>query len=152
MDQKKTSIYSHFKTDKSKEREGEWVEYRGGVQLLIARSGGANSRFSHVFERRSEPHQRKLRTGEKLGEETASRLLAETYAETVVLGWRTRDLETNVIENDIVYGEDGEPIRYSFEAVVKLLTDLPDFFAQVREDAGNFATFKQIQREADAKN
>ncbi len=119
--------------------------------LLVARSGGANARFSSVFERRSEPHQRKLRNSEKLGEEIAAKLLAETYAETVVLDWSTKD-DKGAITPHVIYDGEGNEMLFTFDNVVKLFIDLPDFFAMVRSDAGNYANFRRASQEADAKN
>jgi len=66
--------------------------------------------------------------------------MAEVYAETVLLGW------TGVAD------ENGTPLPFTKENCVKLLTDLPDLFRDIQEQAQRVANFRAADLEADAKN
>jgi hypothetical protein len=60
--------------------------------------------------------------------------------ETVLLGWES------------VTGPDGKPLEFSKENAVKLFTDLPDLFKDIRETAEDMTLFKLELDEADAGN
>ncbi len=133
------SIYRKFKTDSTVETEGVVLDYGDGVRIRVARAGGANKAYLKAIERLSRKYRRQIQL-DVLDEETARRLLREIYAETVVLGWEG------------VTDEAGEPMPFTRENCVKLLTDLPDLFADVQAQAANAALFKAEIDEADAKN
>lgn len=134
-----SSLYDLFGTDKNLETAGIWLDYGKAGRIKIARAGGSNKRFATDFEQRMRPHRRKLELG-TLDEDTANRILAEAFAHTVVL-----DLEN-------VRGPDGAIIAYSPENVVQLFIDLPDLFADVREQAMKVANFAASSIEHDAGN
>jgi len=133
-----TSPYAQFQTDESLETEGVVLDY-GDYQIRIARAGGANKRFAKVLEAKQKPHRRQIQN-ETLDEGVARKLLAESYAEAVVLGW------------DNLTGPDGKPMPYSKQNCVKLLLDLPDLFADIREQAAKVALFRREEIEEAAGN
>jgi hypothetical protein len=144
------SLYKKFANDKELEVGGVWAEFDEGIELKMRRAGGANERYMKTLQRKLEPHQRKLRTGERLAYDLNRRLLAESYAEAVVCDWRSKQEDgtyTSTIE-----GPDGSPMVFSVEACAKLFFDLPDFFALVISDAENRAMFATQDKQADAKN
>lgn len=134
------SLYESYKTAAPKEKEGVWVSFKGGVRLLMARAGGANNKYRESLRRRMLPHQRALRTGEEIEEAVANKVMAEAYADAIILDWEG------------VTDENKQPLECTKENVVKVFTDLPDFFTLVREDAQNRAHFLAADEAADAKN
>jgi len=138
------SLYKLFKTDENLETDGIWLEYGQNekgepIRIKIARAGGHNSAFSKALEKATRPYRKAIQTG-MLDNKTADKLYKEVFADTVVLDWIN------------VEGPDGKPMEFKRENVLKLFEDLPDLFADLREQANNVALFREEVREADLGN
>lgn len=140
------SLYKTFQTDTALEAHGIELEYgyvdgdeTRPIRLRIARSGGSNARFAKLLEAKTKPHRRSIQT-ETIDKKLAERLFMEVFAETVVLGW------TNVQD------QEGVELPFSKENVIKVFTDLPDLWADVREQSAKASLFRQEVREVDAGN
>jgi len=133
-----TSPYALFSTDTNLEQAGITLDY-GSFRLSIARAGGANRKFAQVLEAKLKPHRRQIQT-ETLADEVAHRLIVEAYAESVILGW------------DGVVDTAGQPLPFTRDNAVRLMTDLPDLFRDVQEQATKAALFRRQAQEADEKN
>ncbi len=138
------SLYKLFKTDEHLETDGIWLEYGQNekgepIRIKIARAGGHNSAFSKALEKATRPYRKAIQTG-LLDNKTADKLYKEVFADTVVLDWIN------------VEGPDGKPMEFKRENVLKLFEDLPDLFADLREQANNVALFREEVREADLGN
>lgn len=132
------SIYDAFKTDPNAEQNGIDLDF-GDFKVTIARSGGANKKYEKLIRQKLDRYKRAI-AFDALPEETAKRVLIECYAEAVVLGW------TGVLD------ENGLPIDFSVENCVKLFTELPEFFTQVREESERVGNFLIAKRKAAAGN
>jgi hypothetical protein len=132
------SPYTLFATDNRLEQDGILLDY-GSFRLRIARAGGANRRFAQVLEAKLKPHRRQIQT-ETLADEVAHRLIVEAYAEAVLLGWEG------------VVDAGGQPMPFTRDNAVRLLTDLPDLFRDLQEQATKAALFRRQAEEADEKN
>jgi hypothetical protein len=131
--------YEMFKTNANAEVErGIDLDY-GDFKIRIVRAGGANKKFSQLLTAKMRPYRRQI-DNDTLDPAVADRLMAEVYADTIILGW------------DGVCGEDGKPLSFSKENVVKILTDLPDMFRDIQSQAMLAANFKIEERKEDAKN
>lgn len=131
--------YALFKTDQNLEAgQGVKLEY-DGFSITIHRAGGGNRKYQTVFSSKIAPHRRKVDQG-TLAEDVMRRVLAETYAESVITGW----------EN--VTDEQGKPIEFTTENVTKLLLDLPELFNDIINSATDLKNFRAAAIEADAKN
>ena len=138
------SLYKLFKTNENLETDGIWLEYgqteKGEpVRIKIARAGGNNSAFSKALEKATRPYRKAIQTG-MLDNKTADKLYKDVFADTVVLDWIN------------VEGPDGKPMEFKRENVLKLFEDLPDLFADLREQANNVALFREEVREVDLGN
>lgn len=138
------SLYKLFKTNENLETDGIWLEYgqteKGEpVRIKIARAGGHNVAFSKALEKATRPYKKAIQTG-MLDNKTADKLYKEVFADTVVLDWIN------------VEGPDGQPMEFKRENVLKLFEDLPDLFADLREQANNVALFREEVREVDLGN
>jgi hypothetical protein len=139
------SLYQQFKTDEKLEKEGILVDFGVNqrtdkpIRFRIARAGGSNITFAKAMEKATRPHKRALHLG-TLSNDVAEKIYREVFIDTVLLDWEEVD------------GSDGQPLPFTRENAVKLFTDLPDLFAQLREDAGNAALFLAEVREADLGN
>lgn len=138
------SLYKQFKTDANLEKEGILLELGQTddgkpIAFRIARAGGGNVAFAKVMEAKMKPYRRQLQT-DTLDPKVAERILREVYAEAVILGW----------EN--VQDEDGNEMEFSVENCIKLLTDLPELYLEIQQSSQKTALYRQMVREADAKN
>jgi len=133
-----TSPYSLFATDNKLETDGITLDY-GAFKIRIARAGGANRKFQQVLEAKLKPHRRQIQT-ETLADELAHRLIIEAYAEAVLLGW------------DGVVDAAGQPLAFTRDNAIRLMTDLPDLFRDVQEQATKAALFRKLADEAAEKN
>lgn len=139
-----SSLYKQFKTDESLEKEGIVLNYgqnsKGeNIDIKIARAGGHNTRFAKTAEQVLKPYRRQIanETADRKSMEEAMRVI---YARSVVIGWSG------------VEDEDGKPMVFTEENCVKLFTDLPDLFADLREQAEKQALFRRIALEDESKN
>lgn len=131
--------YEIFGTDKNLESgNGVTIQYPG-FSVTIHRAGGANKRFASVLRQKMKPHQHKFERG-LLDDETSEKILIETYAESVVIGWKG------------VTDSEGEEIPFTTANVVKLLTELPELFADIKAQATNAANFREQVEQAEEKN
>ena len=135
---KPKSIYDVFETDESLEAKGIRVRIADSV-FIVARAGGSNERFRKVAEAKTRPLRRRIETNTIEAEEL-NRVMAEIFAESVLLGWE------NVTQRD------GTPLTFSRDNVVKLLLDLPDLFQVLQEESKTLANFKALEIEGDVKN
>lgn len=138
------SLYKSFGTDTSLEKTGILLEYGNNskgkpIAIRIARAGGANKRYENVLDVRLKPYRRQLQT-ETMPKDLQEKLLMEVYAETVVLGW----------EN--VEDESGNELEFTKENVIKVFTDLPDLYEDIKTQSIRAALFRQGVLEEDSKN
>lgn len=140
------SLYSTFKTDGNLEKDGIELEYgflnedpTKPIRIRIARSGGSNLRFAKILEAKTKPHRRSIQT-ETIDKKLSEQLFKEVYAESVILGWSN------------VQDENGVDLEFSRDNVIKVLTDLPDLWADIREQSNKAALFRQDVLETDAGN
>lgn len=143
------SIYDVFQTDQDVEKSGIKIDY-GPFYFLIARAGGANKRYSTRLEALLKPYRRAIQT-ETMDEKVGLDLVAQAYAETVILGWGHVDKDGKVVDG-VVLGRDGKPLELTVDNVKRVLLDLPDLFKDLREQAEKAALFRVQVKEADAKN
>jgi hypothetical protein len=96
-------------------------------------------KFSKVLEAKTRPYRRLIQE-DKLDGELATKLLIETFAETVILGWEG------------VKDKRGKNVPHTTENAVKLLVDLPDLFSELREAASKQSNFRTAEIADDAGN
>jgi hypothetical protein len=132
------SVYSAFKTDKTLEEAGIWLNY-GDFKIKIARAGGGNKRFENSCKNRLKGYERALQIG-ALSNDKANELMQEIYAESVILDWEG------------VEDEQGNQLEFNKANVVKVLKDLPELFKDIEENSKKIALFRQDVLEKDSKN
>lgn len=131
--------YKLFETNKELEiGKGVTLQYPG-FSIVIHRAGGMNKKFARVLDEKMKPFRQRFDRG-LLDEETSQRILVETYAESVVIGWQK------------VTDKDGKLMKFTVENVIKLFTDLPDLFDDVKNQANQVSVFRQEQEKVAEKN
>lgn len=133
------NLYQTFKATAELEKQGIDLHLGDDVSIRLARAGGSNARFGKLLGDKLKPYRRQIDNG-TMDDAVASKIMAEVYAETVILGWSG------------VTDEAGNPLEFNKPNCVKLFTDLPDLFRIVQEEAGRLSNFRAEERESDAKN
>lgn len=142
-----SNLFKMFKTDKSVERDGVWLNFgpisdepgAPETKIKIARAGGANSQFDKRRESLLKPYRHQIQH-DIFPEEMARKVMHQLFAETVVLDW----------EN--VYNDQGVKLDCTVENIMYLFGELPDMFTQIKTNAEQTTLFREYVREADAKN
>lgn len=143
-----TNPFEMFETNKTSEAEGIVLNYSDVFWVKVARAGGANDHYKRIFTEKLRPFRRAIQT-DTMDEAASGRLMREAAAEGLVLDWGT-----GVYPNGrgSIPGRNGEPLAFTTENVVQLFEALPDFFADVYEQASKAASFRALELEADGKN
>lgn len=131
-------LYKQLKTVPDFETNGVWIDY-GEFKIKIARAGGANKNFAKCAEKLSRPYRRAIQTG-MISVDKAEEILLQVYAKSVILDW-----EDVTDEND-------KKLDFSEENVIKVMTDLPDLFNDIKNQASSPEIFRENIPEQDAKN
>lgn len=142
------SGYAAFKTNKGLEETGVWFDY-GKFRLLCARSGGSNRRFARMFEAKTRPYQRAIKT-DTLDIELSNRLMRELFAEAVILDWNTKNDEGQWVQR--IELPDGSLGPVTRENILLVLEDVPELWADIQNEAQKAANYRDAVREANAGN
>ncbi len=150
-----SKLYELFEMDSVLEREGITVNY-GSVKFLLARAGGRNTDFKKIFSAKAKKYRNQI-DNETLGDDAADRIMAESYAEGVVLGWWSRKEDENgdpILKKDeeqwvdTIENRTGKKVKFSIDECVRLLLDLPDLFADIQRMASRAGNYrKEIEAE-----
>lgn len=132
-----------FKPSDKLEQEGIWLDY-GDFRIKITRAGATNERFKKLMEAKMKPHRRAM-ANDTMDNKVADRVTREVWAESIVLGWDS-PLGPNVMPYQ------GAAFTFSVDNCVKLFTDLPDLFIDVREMSMKMGLFLEDTAEADTGN
>ena len=136
-----------FETDKSVERDGIWLEYAPGVEIIIARAGGANKRFAKVMELLSKPYRRALQTN-SVDESILLELFVKAYARAIALEWKgfTKDLITHDdTDADIL-------LDFNQENCEAVLREQPNLFIDIQKASDDISLFRTERLEGDSGN
>jgi len=133
-------LYDLYKTDTKKERDqGVEVEFPGDAKVWLRRAGGQNTDYEKALEKVMKPYRRQIQQG-MLDEDKSRELEARVYARGVIIDW------------DGVTDEQGNELDCTEENIVKLFTDLPDLFVELKQQATDLSNFRREQTGEDAKN
>ncbi len=139
------SLSALFGTDKNLERNGVRIEYSSGPEdknpptFIIARSGGANTKFNDEMENALRPMRRRLALDQVKNPEMA-KITKDVFCKTVLKGW----------EN--VTDDSGNPIEFNEQNARALFDKLPDLFDDLEAQSRRAATFRLDSLEAAAGN
>lgn len=135
------SIYDQWGTDKDVEQEGIVLDYSDGNWLRCRRAGGANKPYQKAIERFSRKYRKQIELG-VLTEDKANKELVRIYVDTIIIDGEfvDRDKKTKI------------KLKGNKKETARLLVDLPDLFANVREATGSMELFRVFEKEEEAKN
>jgi hypothetical protein len=143
-------MYKQFKTDKNLETKGVVIDY-GSFRVTIARAGGSNKKFVRVLEAKTKPFRRAIQT-ETMDNERASSLMAEVYAEAIILNWESK--VGKIFKVGIEPPEDGgdKLLPVTTKNILSTFDNLPDLFTDLQQQANQVALFREVILEDDAGN
>ncbi len=138
------SLYADYKTNDTAEVEGIWMtlgETDDGQQIAVKvkRAGGENSEFEKAMTLGMKPYRLAIQAGNFPSKKMVP-IIAKAYAKTVLVDWKN------------VADEDGNPMDFTIDNATKLLTDLPVLLDRIAEFASDMRSFRDAEREEDAKN
>jgi len=136
-----------FKTVPSLEEKGVVIEYGEGVEITVARAGGANKKFARMLTRLTKPHRRAIQT-ETVPEGVEKKIVMETYANSIVKDWKG-------ITKDIITGDDADAeiqLECTAENIIAVFEALPDLFEDVAKCSQNISLYRAEILEADSGN
>ncbi len=132
------SAYDQFESDRSLEQDGVWVQI-GTMEFQVARAGGDNDAFIKEASKKFKPFQAAI-SADTMPKQLATELVLEVFISTVLKGWRN------------VFGRDKVELEFTAENAKKLLTDLPNLFVQLQNEAQRVTNFRKANLEAAAGN
>lgn len=130
------SIYKKYSTDKTKDQEGVFIPVGGGASFKLTRMGPTNIRYGNKFKALSKPYER-LAKNDELSPEKALEIQVKAFCGTVLVDWKD------------VTDKDGNPLEFSEENAVKVLTDLPDLYLELVSESENRDNFQIDEKEAE---
>lgn len=148
-----SNMYEQFETDENLETAGIWLDY-GDFRVRIARSGGANKKYSSLLEAKSKPYRRAIQTG-IISEDRIRAILYEVFASAVILDWQIADGKESDGSTKWVQGiskKGGGTLPFSTENVLLTFKNLPALFTDIQSQAESITLFRAEELEADAKN
>lgn len=140
-------MYNVFETDENLEANGVWLDY-GDFRVLMAAAGQGNKNYVRYAEKKLKPVRRALESG-ALSNERSQALMADIYAQTIILAWET---QVDGKMKSGIEGKDGKIKAFSKEAVEEALRNLPRLFMDIQEQAGSLSNFRLEELEEDTKN
>jgi len=131
--------YKMFKNDPDLESQKGIILDYGEFKIRIARAGGANTDFNRSLRARIKPYKKQIEHN-LMDNDLAQQILAEVYADSVILNWSG------------VTDEEGNELEFTRENVIKVLTDLPELFNDIQAQAQELSNFRELEIEDEAKN
>jgi len=108
--------FASYITDESLENNGTWFPAGGSSEFLVARTG--NAAYSKKITAEFERNKMLLDMGGPASEKISEQIMIDTLAETVLLGWRTKQADGS-FEPTIAFKKKSTP--YSVDAAKSLL-------------------------------
>jgi hypothetical protein len=141
-------MYKTFDANSDHEKKGVWFDY-GSFRIRLARAGGRNQRFAETVMALMKPYRRAIQT-DTLPEEKGRELMVEAYAQAIILAWEVKGEDGNWKSG--IEARDGSVRDFSKANVIQALVDLPDLFAEIKEQSEKLSNYRDAEREADAGN
>ena len=154
-----SNLYEMFEMDADLEREGITVNY-GSVKFLLARAGGRNAAFKRIFGAKAKRFRHQI-DQETMSDEAADNLMAESYAQGVVLGWWSRKENKDgdpILSkgeeqwDDVIEFKDGKRHKFTVKNCIRLFRELPDLFADIQRMASKASNYRKDVEEEDEGN
>lgn len=151
------SMFKSFQTDPDHESAGVWIEYET-FRVRVARSGGKNTKYNKLLNKRMKPYRRALAT-DSMSDKVALDILREVFAEANVTEWQSMvgdqwmdGLETPETPEDPADRTADDLLPVTFDNVLHTLVTLPDLFSDLRSQSERVALYRKDIQTAEAGN
>jgi hypothetical protein len=141
-----SGLFKAYKTDSAAETDGVNIEFfdaqneDGTIPTFkVSRLGKTNKKYTKALEVATRPPSRQIELG-VLKTEVSEKIFLDVFCSTILIGW------SNVMD------EDGNPIKYSKDNAIKLMTDLPDLYERIQNESAIASNFRDASLEAESKN
>lgn len=134
------SLKALFKTDATLEKKGVEIDYNYAV-ITVARAGGTNGAYKKALIDALQPFRQALQAG-LIEENILQPKFIKLFADHIVLDWKTRRSDGSLvqgIEGD--GGVDGELLPFTPENVFKYLSECPELFTDLENQASSRKLF-----------
>lgn len=155
----KRNPYAKYHADEALLKKGIIYEDED-VQVIVTYAGTENHRYEKMLKLKLKPYETRIKN-DNFSDEEFHKVLAEVYASTVVLGWKSKEAYLEVVDGeevekerwvDGIFNEQGDIVEFT-EANVRMAFGLGQrLFSDVIKVATNFNLFRQGQKELDIKN
>jgi hypothetical protein len=144
-------MYDTFETDPALESQGIWLDY-GDFRVLLASAGQGNKNYVRYAEKKLKPVRRALDSG-ALSNERSQALMADIYAQTIILSWETMKGTGDKAKMEVgIESKEGKILPFTEANVEQTLIALPRLFLDLQEQAASLANFRKGELEAEGKN
>lgn len=130
---KAESLYSMFGADESTSENGKWFPFGKTIEFKIRRFKSKKSR--KVRDALEAPYKRATKFGTALPEDVQTEITIQHLAEGIIADWKG------------VTDKNGAPVKYSKEAAIVLLTDLPELRDSIAELSLNLDNFRDEDKD-----
>ena len=118
-----------YGTNKADESEGKWYMIDEEVGFILKRFGGSNAtRVQKALNDVMKPYKTQVKRG-KLSEELDRRLTVTAFVRSCLVDWKG-------------LSEDGKEVKFSEQAAIDLLVDLPDLSADLLSFAQDMSNYQ----------
>lgn len=133
----KTSIFARFKTNRTAEEDGKWIDLGGGLKVKIRRFLAKKS--AEVRDELEKPY--RARGGKvTIPPDVLKDITYQHIAKGILVDWEG------------VFDNDGSEIKYTADTAYKLMTELPDLATIIVQEAIDFDNFKDEEKKETAGN
>ncbi len=126
----KSNLDSIFKTNKSLESEGIWLDISEEVGFKVKRFGGYNSSEVKLALSKLYKPYAKMIENNALSESKEREINVRVFVESTMTDWKGVEI-------------DGKIADFSIENAVKLLLGLPDLFDTLVKHASDYSNYKE---------
>jgi|TARA_R110000787_G_scaffold36139_1_gene92447 hypothetical protein len=126
----------NYATDTAAEQDGVWEPLADGIEIRVARVGNPN--YQRIWEREIKPYRAQVDRG-LMADDKMTEIIIKVMAEAVLLDWKNVEYE-------------GKKLQYNRANALRILTELPDFRADVLFLANQQASYRAAEIEEAEKN
>jgi hypothetical protein len=133
------SIKQLYATNSEDEKNGKWFDYGEFGSFLLARAGGANTRFQSFAEEALRPYRHAIEAN-VLPDALAQSVAIKIFVETCLLNWKG------------VVADDGTELPFSKENATALLGDVPQLLNDLQKFSSAWGNYRAKKVEDEGKN
>lgn len=125
-----SKLHTLFKTNRTLETEGIYLQIDDGIKFKVKRFGGSNeTKVKQAMNKHYKPMSRLIESG-ALSSKQENEIMVKVFVESCMLDWEGIE-------------EDGKEVPYSESKAIALFTELPELFRVIMDYAGSTDNFRE---------